>query len=68
MRLLHRRVKYVPPNPHVPEFTSEGGGELWKLVMELKYQFGGLEAKVNMILALVLLGIGAILARLLGAF
>ena len=65
---LNRREKYVPPNPETPAFSSEGGGELWKLVLEMHYKLGALETKTNIIALLVLGGLAAILARLLGAF
>jgi|AP95_1055475.scaffolds.fasta_scaffold09812_3 hypothetical protein len=68
MNPLKRRPRYTPPNPQLPEFTSEGGGELWKLVLDMHYKLGALETKTNIIGILVLGGLGAILARLLGAF
>ena len=64
MRLLKRREKYVPPNPHAPAFNSEGGGELWKLILEMHYKLGALETKTNIIAILVL----GMLAAVLGAF
>ena len=65
---LKRRLKYVPPNPSVPSFASEGGGELWKLVLEMYRDMGSIKTEVR-ILGLVVFGmLAAILARLLGAF
>jgi len=62
-----RRERYVP-NGDPPAFTSPGGQELWKIVLDMHYKVGALETKTNIIGILVLGGLAAILARLLGAF
>lgn len=68
MKWLKRRARYTPPNPEVPAFNSKGGDELWKLILEMHYKLGALETKTNIIAVLVLAGLGAIFARLLGLF
>ena len=68
IKWLKRRPKYTPPNPAIPAFNSEGGNELWKLILDMHYKLGALETKTNIIAVLVLAGLGAILARLLGLF
>jgi len=66
---LKRRAKYVPPNgDEEVTFSSPGGEKLWELVLAMHYKLGALETKTNIIAVLVLAGLGAILARLLGAF
>lgn len=63
----NKRVKYKP-NGDAPTFTSPGGDELWKIVLDMHFKMGTMDAKINIIGVLVLGGLGAILARLLGAF
>jgi len=58
-----KREKYTPPNPSVPEFTSPGGADLWKLVIEI-YAMQKSQAVEIRLLGLAILAVaGAALAR-----
>ena len=62
-----KREKYIP-NGDTPVFSSEGGVDLWKLVIEI-YAMQKSQAVEIRILGLAVLGIVAAgFARVMGAF
>ena len=57
-----RRHRYKPPNPAVPTFVSEGGTEMWKMMLDIRERLAAVEATQKLLVALGLLAAGAIVA------
>ena len=60
---FRRKCRYEPPNPKEPEFSSAGGLEMWRLLMDLRERQAATEARQAILMVLMILAVGATVVK-----
>lgn len=63
MNPFRRKYRYKPPNPAVPAFVSEGGTEMWHMLLDIRERLAAVEARQTILMALLILAVGASIAK-----